>query len=47
MPTIFVAQNGKEMRQKTKIVATGCPKAKKAKGKTKKAAKHHKGKKGK
>jgi len=30
MPTIFVAQNGKEMRQTTKITATGCPKQKKA-----------------
>ena len=26
MPTIFVAQNGKEMRQTTKVTATGCPK---------------------
>jgi hypothetical protein len=44
MPTIFVAQNGKEMRQTTKITATGCPKGKKAKKtKVKKAAKHHKG----
>ena len=40
MPTIFVAQNGKEMRQTTKITATGCAKAKKAKGK--KSAKHRK-----
>jgi len=26
MPTIFVAQNGKEVHQTTKITATGCPK---------------------
>jgi len=32
MPTIFVAQNGKEMRQATKITTTGCSK-KKPKGK--------------
>jgi hypothetical protein len=38
MPTIFVAQNGKEMRQRTKIAVTGCPKSKKAK----KAGKHKK-----
>jgi len=42
MPTIFVAQNGKEMHQTTKITATGCPKAKKAKHKGKKAAKRGK-----
>ncbi len=41
MPSIFVAQNGKEQRQTTKITATGCPK-KKVKGKAK-AGKHHKG----
>ncbi len=40
MPTIFVAQNGKEQHQTTKITATGCPKGKKAKHK--KAAKHGK-----
>jgi hypothetical protein len=44
MPTIFVAQNGKEQHQTTKITATGCPKAKRAKkSKGKKAAKHRKG----
>jgi hypothetical protein len=39
MPTIFVAQNGKEQRQNTKITATGCPKKKAAhkKAKSKKA----------
>jgi len=42
MPTIFVAQNGKEMHQTTKITATGCPK-KAAKGNAKKAGKRHKG----
>jgi len=41
MPTIFVAQNGKEVHQTTKITATGCPK--KAKSKAKKAGKRHKG----
>jgi hypothetical protein len=46
MPTAFVAQNGLEIKQSTKISVTGCAKAKK------KAAKHHrkskkvKGKKG-
>jgi len=42
MPTIFVAQNGKEVHQATKITATGCPKGKKAKAKHKKSAKHGK-----
>ena len=36
MPTEFVAQNGAELKQDTKIEVTGCPKAKPAK----KAAKH-------
>jgi len=40
MPTIFVAQNGKEVHQTTKITATGCPKKK---AKAKKAGKRHKG----
>ena len=31
MPTEFVAQNGAELSQQTKIAVTGCPKAKKAK----------------
>jgi hypothetical protein len=47
MPTVFVAQNGKELRQSTKIAVTGCPKTKKAKHnkhKSKKAAKQKKGK---
>jgi len=39
MPTIFVAQNGKEQHQTTKITATGCPKAKKAKHKAKRGKK--------
>jgi hypothetical protein len=44
MPTIFVAQNGKEQHQTTKITTTGCPKNKKAKntGKHKKTVKHGK-----
>jgi hypothetical protein len=40
MPTAFDAQNGARVRQNTKIVATGCPKQKKAKGK--KGARHRK-----
>ena len=31
MPTEFIAQNGAELKQTTKIAVTGCPKAKKAK----------------
>jgi hypothetical protein len=42
MPTVFVAQNGAEVHQNTKLAITGCPKAKKAKSK-----KADKGKKGK
>jgi hypothetical protein len=29
MPTAFVAQNGAELRETTKISVTGCPEAKK------------------
>jgi hypothetical protein len=43
MPTVFVAQNGKELRQTTKLTVTGCPKAKKAKHK--RSGKHGKKKK--
>jgi len=43
MPTIFVAQNGKEMRQTTKITATGCPKQKKAKKAGHKKVSHKRG----
>jgi hypothetical protein len=35
MPTAFVAQNGAEIHETTKITVTGCPKAKKAKVKKK------------
>jgi hypothetical protein len=44
MPTVFVAQNGKEQRQATKITVTGCPKVKKKPKKIngRKIAKHHK-----
>jgi hypothetical protein len=42
MPTAFVAQNGLEIKQSTKISVTGCPKAKKA-SKHKKKKKHSKG----
>jgi hypothetical protein len=38
MPTAFVAQNGAEIHESTKISVTGCPKNKKAK----KSSKHHK-----
>ncbi len=41
MPTAFVAQNGAEIHESTKIGVTGCPKVKK---KGKKSSKHHKGK---
>jgi hypothetical protein len=45
MPTEFIAQNGAELKQSTKIAVTGCPKAKKATHKTKKhkAKTKHKG----
>jgi uncharacterized repeat protein (TIGR01451 family) len=44
MPTQFIAQNGMELRQNTKVSVTGCPKTKKTKKtKTKhKYSKHHK-----
>jgi hypothetical protein len=46
MPTAFVAQNGAEIHESTKIAVTGCPKAKKAKkGKHKAGGKGKKGKK--
>jgi hypothetical protein len=41
MPTFFKAQNGLEIKQSTKLVVTGCPKAKKA---SNKHAKSRKGK---
>jgi len=41
MPTAFVAQNGAEIKQNTKIAITGCPKVK-----AKKVTKRHKAKKG-
>jgi uncharacterized repeat protein (TIGR01451 family) len=40
MPTEFVAQNGAKLEQDTKITATGCPKAQKAKVKHKRAKRH-------
>ena len=49
MPTEFLAQNGAEIKQSTKIAVTGCPKAKKTthkkKHKAKTKAKHRKRKK--
>jgi hypothetical protein len=45
MPSKFIAQNGMELRQNTKIAVTGCPKAKKASKKHK--HKHGRGAKGK
>jgi hypothetical protein len=44
MPTEFVAQNGAEIHETTKIAVTGCPKAR---HKAKKASKRHRGRKGK
>jgi hypothetical protein len=44
MPTAFVAQNGLEIHESTKLSVSGCPKPKKA-GKKKKAAKKKVGKK--
>jgi uncharacterized repeat protein (TIGR01451 family) len=44
MPTEFIAHNGAELHQKTKITVTGCPKTKKAA--SKRAVKHTKRKKG-
>ncbi len=48
MPTEFIAQNGAELKQSTKIAVTGCPKAKKTTHKKKHKAKtkhkqHNKG----
>ena len=42
MPTEFVAQNGAEIRESTKIAVTGCGKAKKAKHRRASHAKHRK-----
>ena len=42
MPTLFVAQNGAEIHQSTPIGVTGCPKARKAKKRHKKAKGHSK-----
>ena len=42
MPTEFIAQNGAEIKQNTKISVTGCPKAKKATHKKKRKAKGRK-----
>jgi hypothetical protein len=47
MPTEFLAQNGAELHQATKIAVTGCPKVKKAAKHTKRKAKHGKRKRGK
>jgi hypothetical protein len=44
MPTAFVAQNGAEIHETTKIAVTGCSKAKAAKKKTKKKTKNGRGK---
>jgi DNA-binding beta-propeller fold protein YncE len=40
MPTEFIAQNGAELKQATKITVTGCPKAKKTTHKKKHKSKH-------
>jgi hypothetical protein len=43
MPTEFVAQNGAELRQSTKITVTGCPKGKESsKRKTHEKGAHNK-----
>ncbi len=47
IPTEFLAQNGAELHQTTKIAVTGCPKVKKAAKHTKRKAKHGKRKRGK
>jgi hypothetical protein len=48
MPTAFVAQNGAEIHESTKLSVSGCPKAKKAgKGKKSKKKKSKQAKKGK
>jgi hypothetical protein len=44
MPTGFVAQNGAQFSQTTKIAVTGCPKKKAKKGKKASSAHHGKGK---
>jgi hypothetical protein len=44
MPTAFVAQNGAEIHETTKVAVTGCSKAKAAKKKTKKKTKNGRGK---
>ncbi len=43
MPTEFIAQNGAEIHETTKITVTGCAKTK---HKAKKASKRHKGRQG-
>ena len=40
MPTEFLAQNGAELKQSTKIAVTGCPKVKKVKKATHRKKKH-------
>ena len=43
MPTEFIAQNGAELKQTTKIAVTGCPKhKKKARKRTKRKPKREK-----
>jgi hypothetical protein len=37
MPTLFIAQDGSQLKQDTKLTATGCPKAKQATKKKTKA----------
>ena len=45
MPTEFIAQNGAEIHQNTKIAVTGCPKGKNARKAKGKAGKHGGGRK--
>jgi hypothetical protein len=45
MPTQFIAQNGMELRQSTKVAVTGCPKAKKTKKKAAHRKRHRRAKK--
>jgi hypothetical protein len=45
MPTTFVSQNGIEIKKRTPVTATGCPKVKKAKHKRKHRAKQKRGRK--
>jgi hypothetical protein len=40
MPTSFIAQDGAQLKQSTKIAVTGCPKAKKAKASRARNARH-------